>query len=150
MSGILCAIRGGAASEATMQCGIAKAQEYELPLYFLHVLDLGRLLHMPRAQLDTLSQQMMEQGEFIILTAQTRAQQEGLRAHGLVRSGDIGEQIYAVCLELEAEYVIVGQPLAGDRGNEFAAETLHRLSQRIEKETQTQLIFANPETQGER
>jgi len=131
-----------------MQRGIAAAQESGLPLYFLHVLDFGRLLQAPREQLDALSREMMEQGEFIILTAQTRAQQQGLRAHGLVRSGDIREQIYAMCLELEVDHLLIGQPVAQGQGDEFEPPMLEELKQRIERETQTHFTFCASDTPG--
>ena len=43
MPGILCAVRGGPASQPTIAKAIALAQETGLPLYFLYVVNLDFL-----------------------------------------------------------------------------------------------------------
>jgi nucleotide-binding universal stress UspA family protein len=145
MSGIVCAVRGGPGSEATVEQGILAAQKSELPLYFLHVLNLDFLMQAPQSQLGTLSQEMMEEGEFIMLTAQTRAQEQGLRAHGLVRTGDIREQIYTLCRELDADYVLLGRPSSRGGANELSGGMMEELRQRIERETNSQFLFSTLE-----
>lgn len=148
MSGILCAVRGGDQSATTIEEAIAVAQNHELPLFFLHVIDLVHLLGGHEAQLAGRSQEMMEEGEFILLRAQTMAQHQGLRAHGLARTGEIGEQIYALCLELEADYVLLGKPGPDDQHNVFDPPALEALKRRIESETQTKLLTAGASPPG--
>ena len=70
MSGILCAIRGGPNSQPTIEQAVVLAQETGLPLWFLYVVNLGFLTHTSTSRVRTISEQMHQMGEYILLTAQ--------------------------------------------------------------------------------
>ncbi|MDX1689252.1 MAG: universal stress protein [Candidatus Promineifilaceae bacterium] len=143
MSGIVCPIRGGAASRSTIDKAIAIAQETGLPVYFLYVLDLGFLMHTMHVQTGTISRELRELGEFILLTAQDRAAREGVQAETVLREGEIvREAIAALCREIDADYVIMGRPVEARDRNVFTPEMLERLTRDLEAEMNATVVFA--------
>ncbi|MCB0240075.1 MAG: hypothetical protein KDH08_15830, partial [Anaerolineae bacterium] len=77
MSGIVCAVRGGPASQPTVSRSIALAAETGLPLYFLYVVNLEFLDHTASSRTHTISKEMAEMGEFILMAAQAKAEAQG-------------------------------------------------------------------------
>ncbi len=60
MSGIVCAIRGGASSQPTINQAIRTAIETNLPIYFLYVLNLDFLKKGAQSRTQTISEEMRE------------------------------------------------------------------------------------------
>jgi nucleotide-binding universal stress UspA family protein len=143
MSGIVCAIRGGPASEPTIQQAIATAKEKNLPIYFLYVVDMNFLLRTRNVSLASVSREMYNMGEFILLTVQTRAEGQGVVAHSVVRDGQVGEQIIKLCREVEAQYVVLGRPRGKKDEDAFTDPKLRDFAAHIESETVAQVIFAD-------
>ncbi len=142
MSGIVCAIRGGASSQPTINQAIRTAVETNLPIYFLYVLNLDFLKKGSHSRVQTISEEMQELGEFILLAAQAQATQQGVAADGLIREGDVVEdEIVALCHELSADYVILGRPKETKPENIFTHEQLDRFGQHIEQETGAKVIY---------
>lgn len=143
MSGIVCPIRGGPASRPTIDRAIALAQESSLPIYFLFVLNLDFLMHTMHTQTGTISRELRELGEFILLTAQTRAEAAGVEAEGIIREGDtVREEIAALSREIDADYVVMGRPREAQDTNVFTHAMLELLSEELEAETGATVIFA--------
>ena len=143
MSGIVCPIRGGAASRSTIDKAITIAQEADQPIYFLYVLDLGFLMHTMHVQTGTISRELRELGEFILLTAQNRAESAGVEAEAVIREGEtVREAIAALCREIDADYVIMGRPHEARDRNVFTPEMLERLTRDLEAEMGATVIFA--------
>lgn len=69
MTGIVCAIRGGPASQPTITHAVSLAQETGLPLYFLYIVNLDFLSHTTSSRVHTITQEMEQMGEFLLLTA---------------------------------------------------------------------------------
>ena len=78
MSGIVCAVRGGPASQPTIQRAIALAKETGLPLFFLYVVNLDFLDSTTRSRTHTISKEMAQMGEFILLMAKSKAEAQGV------------------------------------------------------------------------
>ena len=146
MSGIVCAVRGGPASQPTIARAIALAQETGLPLYFLYVVNLDFLSHTPTSRVHTISEEMNEMGEFILLMAQEAAARQGISATDIVRHGNVAEEVTRLCHELEAEYVVLGQPRAGREDTVFTHEMLQQFVTRIEEQTSASAVFPEEET----
>ena len=85
MPGIICAVRGGPDSQPTIKKAISLAKEVSLPLYFLYVVNLDFLSHTQSSRVSTISEEMGEMGEFILLIAQQKASKEGITAEGVLR-----------------------------------------------------------------
>lgn len=110
MSGIVCAIRGGPASRPTIDKALQLAVETELPLYFLYVVNLDFLSHTSSSRTHLISKELTEMGEFILLTAQAKAQAKGIDAEGIVHKGNVRDEIVTFCQEVKADYVVLGKP----------------------------------------
>ena len=93
MSGIVCAIRGGPDSQPTIAQAISLAKETELPLHFLYVVNLDFLSHTTSSRVHTISMEMHQMGEFILLSAQSLASTLGITTEGAIRHGNVMEEI---------------------------------------------------------
>ena len=142
MSGIVCAIRGGASSKPTINLAIQTAIQTNLPIYFLYVLNLDFLKRGRQSRTQTISEEMQELGEFILLAAQAQAEQKGVASEGIIREGHVvGDVIIALSRELSADYVILGRPQEAKSENVFTHEQLDLFGRYIEEETGAQIIY---------
>ena len=142
MSGIVCAIRGGASSQPTINQAIRTAIETKLPIYFLYVLNLDFLNKAGQSRTFTISEEMQELGEFILLAAQAQAERQGITAEGIIREGDVvGDEIISLCHELTADFVILGRPREAKQENVFTHEQLDQFGRHIEEETGARVIY---------
>jgi nucleotide-binding universal stress UspA family protein len=143
MPGIVCAIRGGPASRPTIDKSIQLAVETGLPLFFLYVVNLDFLSHTSSSRIHLISKELVEMGEFILLTAQSDAEVKGIKAQGIVRQGIVRDEIVRLCQETSADYVVLGKPKKQpDKENVFTHEHLNKFSERIEAESQAKIILA--------
>ncbi|MFQ5421322.1 MAG: universal stress protein [Anaerolineae bacterium] len=142
MSGIVCAIRGGASSRPTINQAIRTAMETNLPVYFLYVLNLDFLKKGSQSRTQTISAEMQELGEFILLAAQAQAERQGVTAAGIIREGHVvGDEIIDLCHERMADYVILGRPQEAKEENVFTHEQLDQFGRHIEQETGAKVIY---------
>jgi nucleotide-binding universal stress UspA family protein len=147
MPGIVCAVRGGPASQPTIDRAIALAQETGLPLYFLYVVNLDFLSQTPTSRVHTISQEMHQMGEFILLMARETAARQGVSAEGVVRHGNVGEELIALCHELEAGYLVLGRPKLEREDTVFTHELLHQFVARTEAQTGATVVLPGEELQ---
>lgn len=144
MPGIISPIRGGPGSQPTIDKAIAISKEKHLPLYFLYVVNLDFLLRTETSRINILSEEMHEMGEFILLKAATRAETQNVKVETIVRQGKVREVVINLCQELEADYVVMGQPRIKDDDTEdlFTMEQLTDFTQRILAETSASIVLA--------
>ena len=142
MSGILCAIRGGPDSQPTIQKAIELSKEKKLPVFFLYVVNLDFLSHSSSSHLHTVSQEMNQMGESILLAAQMTAKAQGVEADGIVRKGNVQEEIIALCHELEITYLVLGQPHFQREEALFSQDLLNEFVERIEEQTGSKVAIA--------
>jgi nucleotide-binding universal stress UspA family protein len=142
MSGILCAIRGGPSSQPTIAASIRLAKEIEESIYFLYVVNLDFLTHSSSSKTDHISKEIEEMGEFILLSAQEQATDQGVNAECVIREGTVMDEIIACCEEKKASYVILGRPLEEQEDNLLTIERLEAFAERLEKTCQAQVIYA--------
>jgi nucleotide-binding universal stress UspA family protein len=147
MSGIVCAIRGGPASQATIARAIALARETELPLYFLYVVNLDFMSHATSTRVHTISEEMHQMGEFILLQAQTTASAQGISAEGQVRHGDVGPEIAKFCHELAADYLVLGYPQVQHEDSVFTQTLLMQFVEETEALTGAKIVLPNGGTE---
>ncbi|NIS78768.1 MAG: universal stress protein [Anaerolineales bacterium] len=143
MSGILCPIRGGPGSQPAIELGISLAVETHEPLHFLFVVNLDFLMATERGRTHVLSEEMRGMGEFILLTAQAKAEKGGVNAGGTVRQGNVMEEIIAMAKEMEASYIILGRPRQ-EEGDVFTADRLETFIEVCERETGSKVVLTNP------
>jgi len=141
MSGIVCAVRGGPDSRDTIARAIAQAQATGLPLYFLYVVNLDFLSHTSSSRVHTISQEMHQMGEFILLAAQAKAEAQGVQAEGVVRHGNVGEEIVKLCHELNVDYLVLGRPKVQEEESVFTQELLRKFIEDTEEQTGAQVLL---------
>jgi nucleotide-binding universal stress UspA family protein len=142
MGGIVCAIRGGPDSQATITEAITLAIEVRAPLYFLYVVNLDFLTHTTSSSVHTASEQIHQMGEFILLTAQSSAEAHGVAAQRVVRHGKVGEEIIGLCHEVAAEYLILGRPQGQQEKDVFTQAQLAQFIERTEQQTGAKVILS--------
>ncbi len=145
MPGIVCAIRGGPASQPTITKAITLAQETGLPLYFLYVVNLDFLSQTPTSRVHTISQEMHQMGQFILLMAQETSARQGVSAEGVVRHGRVGEELIGLCHELEADYLVLGKPKVEQEDTVFTRDLLREFVARSEEQTGATVVFPEGE-----
>jgi nucleotide-binding universal stress UspA family protein len=145
MSGILCPIRGGPSSQDTIAEAVALAQETRLPLHFLYIVNLDFLSRTTSSRVRTISEQMHLMGESILFAAQAQAEKQGIAAQGIVRQGDVGEEIVAACHELGADYLVLGRPQSQEEENVFTHAQLQAFVKRLEEQTGAKVVMPSRE-----
>ena len=141
MSGIVCAVRGGPASKPTIARAIGLAQGTGQPLYFLYVVNLDFLTHTTSTRVHTISEQMSQMGEFILLAAQDTAARQGVTAEGVIRHGNVSEEIIELCHEIAADYVVLGRPKVEHENTVFTQELLQQFVHQAEDQTGAQVVL---------
>lgn len=141
MSGVVCAIRGGPSSQRTITHAIDLAKETKLPLYFLYVVNLDFLARTESSRTRLISKEMHEMGEFILCTAQASAHEQGIASDGIVRQGKVTEEIINLAKELNADYIILGQPEGVDEKDFFTMARLRQFSERLSQESGAEVII---------
>ena len=142
IGGIVCAVRGGPSSLYTIDRAVALAEETGLSLHLLYVVNLGFLTHTVTSRVRTISEEMHRMGESILLAAQSRAQAYGVRAQKVVRHGEVMTEISKLCHELNADYLVLGQPGGKDEGDVFTQAQQAQFREKIEKETGARVILS--------
>ena len=141
MSGIVCAIRGGPDSQPTIQTAIDLAKDTGQTVYFLYVVNLDFLTYTSTSRVHVAAQEMREMGEFILLTAQAQAEEQGIKAQGVVQQGQVSKEIINLCHEVNAEYVILGRPRGQDETDVFTHKRLDQFTQLIEQESGAKAVL---------
>ncbi len=105
---IICATRGGKDSQLTHQCAIRLATEQNAEVLFLYVFDLNALHRMATPIVINPEAQVKQMLHFLQTTAQGQAQQAGVPARVIVRTGSLIEQIRELAEEENASLVVLG------------------------------------------
>jgi nucleotide-binding universal stress UspA family protein len=141
MPGIVCAVRGGPASQPTIHKAIALAQETRHKINFLYVVNLDFLERTASSRTHTISKELRQMGEFILLTAQVQAQRQGVDADGVILEGNVGEEIIRLCQDTQADYVVLGSPKGEHEDNAFTRERLNKFVRLIESTSGAKVIL---------
>jgi nucleotide-binding universal stress UspA family protein len=142
MPGIICAIRGGPNSQPTINRAISLSQEKGQQIYFLYVVNLDFLVHTESGRTHLFYEQLDQMGEFILLTAQEQAKAKNVSAEGVIRHGQVREEIIGLAKEIRANYVVLGLPQRAEEINVFAEGMIGEYGKQIEEETGAEVIFA--------
>ena len=133
MGKILCATRGGEASNRTQDKVVALAKERGDELLFLYVVDLHFLDKTAAPIVVDVKTDIAEMGEFLLLMAKERAAKEGVEARTLCREGEFIDELKKAALEEEVSLLVLGSPIS--EGSVFKLVELERLAEKIEADT---------------
>jgi nucleotide-binding universal stress UspA family protein len=143
MSGIVCAIRGGPASQPTIDRALALSKESGQTIYFLYVINLDFLTHSGGGRIGHIAEEMEEMGEFILLAAREQALEQDHCAEMVTAEGDVIHEIIALCHEIEADFIILGRPGKGGEDNFLKESEFQATIEHIEENTDATLILSS-------
>jgi K+-sensing histidine kinase KdpD len=84
---------------------------------------------------------MRQMGEFILLAAQARASTQGITAEGVVRRGNVAQEIGGLCRELAADYLVLGRPQFQKEESVFTQDLLAQFIQQTEEQTGAKVVM---------
>ena len=133
MKKILCATRGGEASQKTQDAVIAMAKEHGATILFLYVVDVEFLRLTARGvRPDVVSAEMEHMGEFLLALACERAAAQGVEAETCLRHGPLVEALESAAREEGADAIAFGRPAGPD--SSFALADLEALAAQIKED----------------
>jgi hypothetical protein len=89
-----------------------------------------------------ITHELDQMGDFILLNAEETAREQDVEAEGHIRHGNVTEEIIGASNELEASYVVLGQPHGREEGDIFTLERFRTFIQHIEEQTGAEVIMA--------
>ena len=138
MTKILCAIRGGEASQRIQDVAIHRAKERGEEIVFLYVVNTEFLDSASAALRESVTNEMEKLGDFLLLMAQERAKKAGVVAEPLLRHGYLQTEFEVAASNPEISTVLLGTP--GEGGN-FSMETLKIVAKKIEEKSQVEVLI---------
>lgn len=143
---IICAVRGGAESRATVTRAIELALENSSRLTFLHVMDAEFLQHATVGPLSVVYNELVEMGTFAMIILRDRAQRRGVtEVDYIVREGNIRKQLLQFAVETQAEVLVMGYPTRSPGRNVFAADELDAFMLELERAGHIRVIQVKPD-----
>ena len=142
MAGVVCAIRGGPASQLTIEEAISLAKQTGQQLHFLYVVNLDFLERSASSRTHTIMAEMRQMGEFILLTAQSQAGDQDVDAIGTVRDGNVTMEIVRYCKEIAADYIVLGSPTHEGEENVFTIKKIKSFAEKLEGDSGAKVVFA--------
>jgi len=136
---ILCATRGGDPSSRTEQVAIELAKERGDVLLFLYIVDLHFLDKTAAPIVVDVEDELSDMGEFLLLMAKERAEQQGVETKTVVRKGSVRAEIKRVAKEEGVNLVVLGRPAGAESA--FEVESLQKFAGEIEKETGAKTVI---------
>lgn len=134
MKKILCATRGGEASQRTQDAVIAMAKEEGATILFLYVVDVEFLRLTARGvRPDVVTTELEHMGEFLLALACERAGAQGVEAEPCLRHGPLIEALESAAREEGADAIAFGRPTGLD--SSFSLTDLENLAAKIEEDT---------------
>lgn len=107
---ILCATRGGDASQPMHQFAIQLAKEHDADLLFLYVFDRQMLQSVATPIVINVESQIQHMMAYLQSTAQVQARQAGVSADVVIRTGDLLSQIVDVARMKLIPLIVMGSP----------------------------------------
>lgn len=139
MEKILCATRGGDSSFQTQDKAIQMALEQDAKLIFLYVVDTRFIDKTSAPIVVDVEEEISKLGEFLLLMAKERAQQQGLDAETILREGKVRDELLKVIQEEDITLVVFGKP-AGE-SSVFDISGLETYARGIEDETSVSTVI---------
>lgn len=124
---VVCAVRGGIASQETVNSAIELALKAEAKLTFVHVIDPNCLDCGEISASSAAYREYVEKAESALCARCAQARERGVtQAEFLLREGDIRNELRRLAVETDAELLILGEPQPDSDQNMFAPEEFHR------------------------
>jgi nucleotide-binding universal stress UspA family protein len=138
---IICAVRGGPESRATVTRAIDLTLETGARLTFFHVADAEFLEHATVGPLSVVYAELVEMATFAMIILCDRAQRRGVsHVDYLVREGNVHRQLRELASKTHAEVLVMGQPTRSPGRNLFHPAELDEFATQLQEEGTLQVI----------
>ncbi|MFN2242372.1 MAG: universal stress protein [Anaerolineae bacterium] len=144
MGPIVCATRGGEAGRRTQERAIALAKERGAELLFLCVFDPSFAGHLNKALSAAVEGEQQWLGQALMGVAQARAQEQGVEAGAVVRSGVILDSIEAFLCESGASTLVIGEAKTDSALSAFRHGTIQSCARHVEQNTSVEVVVVTP------
>jgi nucleotide-binding universal stress UspA family protein len=142
---IVCAVRGGPESRATVSRAIAMALETNARLTFFHVVDAEFLEYSTVGPLSVVYRELEEMGKFAMLILCDRAERRGVsQVDYIIREGNIRKNLMRFAIETHATVMVMGQPTRSPGNNVFKANELEAFVAELEREGNLRVVQVTP------
>lgn len=142
---IVCATRGGEASQAAQKFAIDLALESGERLVFFYVADTDVLSSTSDTRPHDIAHDLERMGEFILAIAEERARAAGVEDVGWeCRLGHMRGELAAFLMESEANKLVLGRPVIAGEGQVFSQGGLGEFAAQVEEETGVKVLLATP------
>ncbi len=132
---ILCAVRGGPESRATVSRAIELAVKHKARLTFVHVMDAEFLGHATIGPLSVVYRELQEMGKFAMLILADRARRRGVeQVRYMVREGNVRRQLRQAAVETKAELMVLGRPIRSPGSNIFRPQEMEAFARALAEE----------------
>jgi nucleotide-binding universal stress UspA family protein len=138
MTKILCAIRGGEASQRLQDIAIELAKERGNEIVFLYVVNTEFLDTASAALRESVTNEMDKLGEFLLLMAIERAKKYDVTASQIIRYGKLQEEFEAAASAPDISTVLLGTPREGGL---FSIESLEAAAEEIKEKCQVEVLI---------
>jgi nucleotide-binding universal stress UspA family protein len=140
---IVCAVRGGPESRATVSRGIELALENDARLTFFHAVDAEFLEYATVGPLSVVYEELIETGKFAMLILCDRAQRRGVgQVDYVVREGNIRKNLIQFAVETHATAMVMGRPTRSPGRNVFKSEEFDDFTAEMEREGNLRVFTA--------
>jgi nucleotide-binding universal stress UspA family protein len=133
---ILCPIRGGKQSAATVDRAIELALSHGARLLFLYIVDVDFLGYATVARVKLMAEELKETGDFALSILCDKARARGVGEVGsLIREGPIRDVIRAVVLETSATHLVTGRPVRMPQTPSFSVSEFDKYLASLREDT---------------
>jgi nucleotide-binding universal stress UspA family protein len=137
MGKILCATRGGEASQRTQDAAIALAKERGDVLILFYVADISFLNQTAAPVVVDVASRLEKMGHFQLKIAQEKAIAQGVEAQVVVRRGQLRAELIDAAQELGVDLIVLGRPL--EREAIFDEDALRQFADLLQEQTEVQV-----------
>jgi len=132
---IVCATRGGEASQILQAKAIQLARKEKKGLVFVYIVNDENLGELSENMARAAREELTWFGNALLKVAQLRAQRAGVHAEIIVREGNIREKIEEVLREKEASLLVLGASRSQTSASVFEEDGLTQFARQIENDT---------------
>ena len=143
---IICAIRGGPESRATVTRAIELTLATGAHLTFFHIMDAEFLQHATIGPLSVVYDELKEMGTFTMLILCDRARRRGVAdVDFIVREGNIRKHLRQLAIETRAQVLVMGSPTRSPTRNVFQFGEIDQFATQLADEGDVHVIVAPAE-----
>jgi nucleotide-binding universal stress UspA family protein len=141
---IVCATRGGEAGRRTQERAIALAKERGDELVFLCVFDPAFAGNLSDVLAEAVVQEQQWLGRALTNVAQSRAREQGVDAHAVVRSGPVVANIEDFVRESCASTLVIGKPKVNSALDTFQLGKVQSCADQMVDKTGIDVVVVTP------